>query len=56
MENLGMHQFLPKNKILELLSMHCRLLGIQKIVCDNFIFSIFGYSEEEFNVVSKPRN
>ncbi|CAH1100356.1 unnamed protein product [Psylliodes chrysocephalus] len=54
MENLGMHQFLPKNKILELLSMHCRLLGIQKIVCDNFIFSIFGYSEEEFNVPMLP--
>lgn len=48
-KRLGLNQFLPKSKMLDFLSYDCKLLNIEKTICENVIFAICGFDKAEFN-------
>ncbi|KAJ8927628.1 hypothetical protein NQ314_019889 [Rhamnusium bicolor] len=51
---LGINQFLPNNKIMEFLAYDCELFQIDKKICENIIFVLFGFDEKEFNQKMLP--
>lgn len=49
MEFLGVNEFLPSNKILRYLSRDCDFLHVNKKICENVIFILCGFDEENFD-------
>lgn len=50
--HLGANSFLPNGWILRLLAYECELMKYAKEICENIIFVLCGFDEEEFNTAS----
>jgi lysosomal acid lipase/cholesteryl ester hydrolase len=50
---LGKGEFLPHDKIIQWLSKYgCELVTTEEKICEDSVFVISGFDEEQFNVVS----
>jgi hypothetical protein len=50
---LGKGEFLPHNEIIQWLGKYgCELVTTEKKICENLIFVISGFDEDQFNMVS----
>jgi lysosomal acid lipase/cholesteryl ester hydrolase len=53
---LGYGEFLPHNKIIQWLEKYgCELVTTEKKICEDTLFVIAGFDEEQFNMVSPIR-
>ncbi|KAK9720509.1 alpha/beta-hydrolase lipase region [Popillia japonica] len=52
--HLGANSFLPNGWILRLLAYECELMKYAKEICENIIFVLCGFDEEEFNTDLLP--
>jgi lysosomal acid lipase/cholesteryl ester hydrolase len=51
---LGNGEFLPRDKIIQWLEKYgCELVTTEKKICEDTIFLIAGFDEEQFNMVSR---
>ncbi|XP_022908916.2 lipase 3-like [Onthophagus taurus] len=53
-EYLGFKEFLPRGKILHLLSYECKLMNITEEICENFIFMLCGFDPVQFDMDYLP--